>query len=67
MFISKEEKALMNDILNKLVERTEMLTERVQNLEKESYEHMKALRQAPYGLKKDGTPCKKPGRKGVML
>lgn len=52
MFISKEEKKLILDVLELLEKRLEMLQEKVEKLEK-----------AKYGFKLDGTPKAKPGRK----
>ena len=52
MFISREEKQLILDVLELLEKRLEVLTERLDKLE-----------EAKYGLKKDGTPRAKPGRK----
>ena len=52
MFISSEEKKLILECLELLEKRLDMVLERLNILE-----------QSKYGLKKDGTPRAKPGRK----
>ena len=52
MFISREEKQLILDVLELLEKRLEVLTERLDKIE-----------QAKWGLKLDGTPKAKPGKK----
>lgn len=66
MFISKEEKALINDVLGLLTENVEEIKKRLESLNvavtSQNY-RLVSLENAAYGLKKDGTPRAKPGRK----
>ena len=63
MFISKEEKQLILDVLELLEKRLEMVTERIEKLEgKGSATITVSTVDAPHGIKKDGTPAKKRGR-----
>lgn len=52
MFISREEKQLILDVLELLEKRLGVLEERLDKIE-----------DAKWGLKKDGTPRAKPGKK----